>query len=68
MQTRDPHIGKVPQTSGAVNCENLNALVSLLQIDHARVVIEQTYPFDKTPSAVTHVLTHHAKGKVAIAL
>jgi NADPH:quinone reductase-like Zn-dependent oxidoreductase len=30
------------------------------------VVIEQTYPLDKTASAVAHVLEHHASGKVAI--
>jgi NADPH:quinone reductase-like Zn-dependent oxidoreductase len=52
----------------AVNRENLNALVRLLQTDDVRVVIEQTYPFDKTASAVTQVLEHHATGKVAIVL
>jgi NADPH:quinone reductase-like Zn-dependent oxidoreductase len=50
----------------AVNRENLNALVHLLEIDKVRVVIDQTYPFDKTASAVAHVLEHHASGKVAI--
>jgi NADPH:quinone reductase-like Zn-dependent oxidoreductase len=50
----------------AVNRENLNALVRLLETDEIRVVIEQTYPFDKTASAVAHVLEHHASGKVAI--
>jgi NADPH:quinone reductase-like Zn-dependent oxidoreductase len=50
----------------AVNRENLNALVRFLETDEVRVVIEQTYPFDKTASAVAHVLEHHASGKVAI--
>ena len=50
----------------AVNRENLNALVRLLETDKVRVVIEQTYPFDKTASAVAHVLEHHASGKVSI--
>jgi NADPH:quinone reductase-like Zn-dependent oxidoreductase len=50
----------------AVNRENLTALVRLLETDKVRVVIEQTYPFDKTASAVAHVLEHHASGKVAI--
>jgi len=50
----------------AVNRENLAALVRLLETDKVRVVIEQTYPFDKTASAVAHVLEHHASGKVAI--
>jgi NADPH:quinone reductase-like Zn-dependent oxidoreductase len=52
----------------AVNHENLNALVRLLQTDEVRVVIEQTYPVDKTASAIAHVLAHHASGKVAIVL
>jgi NADPH:quinone reductase-like Zn-dependent oxidoreductase len=52
----------------AVNRENLNALVRLLETDKVKVVIEQTYPFDKTASAVAHVLGHHASGKVAIAV
>jgi NADPH:quinone reductase-like Zn-dependent oxidoreductase len=50
----------------AVNRENLNALVRLLETDGVRVVIEQTYPFDETPSAVAHVMEHHACGKIAI--
>ena len=52
----------------AVNRENLNALVGLLETDEVRVVIDQTYPFDKTASAITHVLAHHASGKVVIAI
>jgi NADPH:quinone reductase-like Zn-dependent oxidoreductase len=50
----------------AVTRENLNALVRLLDTDAVRVVIEQTYPFDEAAAAVTHVLEHHASGKVAI--
>jgi NADPH:quinone reductase-like Zn-dependent oxidoreductase len=50
----------------AVNRENLNALVGLLETDEVRVVIERTYPLDETASAVAHVLEHHASGKVAI--
>lgn len=50
----------------AVNRENLNALVRLLENDEVRAVIEQTYPLDKTASAIAHVLEHHARGKVAI--
>src|SRR5207302_5484457 len=44
----------------AVNRENLTALVRLLETDRVRVVIEQAYPFDKTASAVAHMLEHHA--------
>jgi NADPH:quinone reductase-like Zn-dependent oxidoreductase len=50
----------------AVNRENLNALVGLLEADEVRVVIEHTYPLDKAASAITQVLAHHARGKVAI--
>lgn len=50
----------------AVNRENLNALVRLLETDKVRVVIEHIYPLDKTANAVAHVLEHHASGKVAI--
>jgi len=50
----------------AVNRENLNALVGLLETSQVRVVIERTYPFGETASAVAHVLEHHAAGKAAI--
>ena len=50
----------------AVNRENLNALDRLLVTDEVKVIIEQTYPLDRTASAVSHVLEHHASGKVVI--
>jgi NADPH:quinone reductase-like Zn-dependent oxidoreductase len=50
----------------AVNRENLNALVRLLDSGEVRVVIDKTYPLDKAASAVAHMLGHHASGKVAI--
>jgi NADPH:quinone reductase-like Zn-dependent oxidoreductase len=52
----------------AVNRENLDALVRLLESGEVRVIIDQTYPFDKTASAVAHTLGHHASGKVVIAV
>jgi NADPH:quinone reductase-like Zn-dependent oxidoreductase len=52
----------------AVNRENLDALVRLLESGKVRVVIDHTYPFDKTAGAVAHTLGHHASGKVAIAI
>jgi NADPH:quinone reductase-like Zn-dependent oxidoreductase len=52
----------------AVNRENLEALVRLLATGEVRVVIDQTYPLDRTASAVAHMLGHHASGKVAIAV
>ena len=50
----------------AVNRENLDALRRLLQTGEVTVVIDKTYPLDQAASAVTHVLEHHASGKIAI--
>jgi NADPH:quinone reductase-like Zn-dependent oxidoreductase len=55
-------------TTVAVNRENLDALVRLLETGEVRVVIEHTYPLDEAAAAVAHVLEHHASGKVAIAV
>ena len=52
----------------AVNRENLEALVRLLESGEVRVVIDRIYPFDETAHAVAHTLGHHASGKVAIAV
>lgn len=51
-----------------VNREHLAALVRLLETGKVKVVIERTYPFDEAAGAVAHVLEHHARGKVAIAV
>lgn len=50
----------------AVNRENLGALAGLLESGAVRVVIDRTYSLDCTADAVTHMLGHHAQGKVAI--
>jgi len=50
----------------AINRENLGALVRLLESGQVRVVIDRTYPLDQAASAVTHMLEHHASGKIAI--
>jgi NADPH:quinone reductase-like Zn-dependent oxidoreductase len=50
----------------AVNRENLDALVGLLEAGEVRVVIDKTYPFDEAATAIAHVAEHHASGKVAI--
>jgi NADPH:quinone reductase-like Zn-dependent oxidoreductase len=50
----------------AVNRENLDALRKLLESGQVRVVIDRTYPLDEAASAVTHMLEHHASGKIAI--
>lgn len=52
----------------AVDREHLTALVRLLESGAVRVVIDRTYPFDQAASAVAHVLSHHASGKVAISV
>ena len=57
---------KVKLVTAAVNRENLNALVRLLESGEVRAVIDKTYPLDKAASAVAHMLGHHARGKVAI--
>jgi NADPH:quinone reductase-like Zn-dependent oxidoreductase len=49
-----------------VNRENLDALVKLLESGATRTVIEKTYPLDEAASAIAHVLSHHASGKIAI--
>src|SRR5215471_8768986 len=50
----------------AVNRENLTALGRLLESGEVRVVIAQTYPLGQAARAVTHMLEHHASGKIAI--
>jgi NADPH:quinone reductase-like Zn-dependent oxidoreductase len=51
-----------------VTRENLNTLVGLLETNEVGVIIDQTYPFNDTASAIRHVFEHHASGKVAIAV
>jgi len=50
----------------AVDHENLNELVRLLETGEVKAVIEQTYPLDDAAGAITRVLGHHARGKIAI--
>jgi NADPH:quinone reductase-like Zn-dependent oxidoreductase len=56
----------VKLVSPAVNRENLGALLRLLESGKVRVVIDKTYPLDQAANAVTHMLEHHASGKIAI--
>ncbi|WP_274536577.1 NAD(P)-dependent alcohol dehydrogenase [Pseudofrankia sp. BMG5.36] len=51
----------------AVNHENLDALLQLLESGKIRVVIDKIYPLDQAASAVTHMLQHHANGKIVVA-
>ncbi|WP_246115524.1 zinc-binding dehydrogenase [Trebonia kvetii] len=49
-----------------VNRENLDALAGLLESGAVRAVIDKTYSLDCAADAVSHMLGHHARGKVAI--
>jgi NADPH:quinone reductase-like Zn-dependent oxidoreductase len=51
-----------------VSRENLRALAALLDSGDVRVVVDETYPLERAPAAVAHMLGHHARGKVAIAV
>jgi NADPH:quinone reductase-like Zn-dependent oxidoreductase len=65
VETRTPGSASGPQkrTGG-----NTGTALRADSTNKVRVVIEQTYPFDKAASAVAHVLEHHASGKVATAV
>jgi len=59
----------VQTVSGWVpNHENLDALATLLESGDVKVVIDKTYPLSEAAEAVAHMLGHHAKGKVVIAV
>jgi NADPH:quinone reductase-like Zn-dependent oxidoreductase len=49
-----------------VNRENLDALAALLASGDVKVIIEKTYPLGEAASAVTHMMGHRARGKIAI--
>ncbi len=51
-----------------VNRENLDALATLLESGDVKVVIDKIYPLSEAADAVAHMLGHHAKGKVVIAV
>ena len=51
-----------------VNRENLDALAALLESGDVNVVIDKVYPLSEAADAVAHMLGHHARGKVAIAV
>src|SRR5918996_802523 len=51
-----------------VNRENLEALAALLESADVKVVIDKVYPLSQAADAVAHMLGHHARGKVAIAI
>ena len=55
-----------------VNCvvsrENLDALAALLESGDVKVVIDKVYPLGEAANAVAHMLGHHARGNVVIAM
>jgi NADPH:quinone reductase-like Zn-dependent oxidoreductase len=50
------------------NRENLENLARLLESGEVKVVIDKVYPLAEAGAAVAHVLGHHARGKVVIAV
>lgn len=48
------------------NHENLHDLAQLLESGDIKVVIDQVYPLSGAGSAVAHMLSHRARGKVVI--
>jgi len=51
-----------------VNRENLEALAALLESGEVKVVIDKVYRLNDAADAVAHMLGHHARGKVAVAV
>ena len=51
-----------------VNHENLDALAALLVSGDLKVVIDKVYPLSEAANAVAHMLGHHARGQVVIAV
>ena len=59
---------RVQFVSCVVNREHLDALAALLESGDVRVVIDRVYPLSEAASAVAHMLGHHARGQVVIAV
>jgi NADPH:quinone reductase-like Zn-dependent oxidoreductase len=59
---------RVTTVQFVANRENLQALASLLESGDAKVVIDKVYPLTETAKAVAHMLGHHARGKVGVAV
>jgi NADPH:quinone reductase-like Zn-dependent oxidoreductase len=51
-----------------IDREHLDALAEFLASGVVEVVIDTTYPLADAAEAVAHMLGHHAKGKIAIAV
>jgi NADPH:quinone reductase-like Zn-dependent oxidoreductase len=57
-------------TSRSVACEvtreNLEALSALLAPGDVKVIVERTYPLEDAAGAVAHMMSHRARGNIAI--
>ena len=51
-----------------VSHENLDALAAFLESGDVKVIIDTVYPLSEAANAVAHMLGHHARGKVVIAV
>lgn len=51
-----------------VNRDNLADLATLLESGDVKAVIDKVYPLSEAASAVAHMLGHHARGNIAIAV
>ena len=51
-----------------VNRENLDALAALLESGDLKVVIDKVYPLSEAANAVAHMLGHHARGQIVVAV
>jgi NADPH:quinone reductase-like Zn-dependent oxidoreductase len=52
----------------AVNRESLDVLAELFGSGDVKVIIDKVYPLSEAANAVAHMLGHHARGKIAIAV
>jgi NADPH:quinone reductase-like Zn-dependent oxidoreductase len=59
---------RVAFASYVVDHERLGALAALLETGEVRVVVGETYPLEAAPAAVAHMLGHHARGKLVVAV
>ena len=51
-----------------MNRENLVALAAFLESGDVRIVIDETFTLEGAAAAVAHMLGHHARGKLVIAV
>jgi NADPH:quinone reductase-like Zn-dependent oxidoreductase len=58
--------GRAKFVTCVVNRDNLQALARLLESGDVKVVVDRVYPLAETAGAVTHMLGHHARGKIVI--